>query len=377
MATCSSTEPKDDEIEVPVSVWFNSWWQSAKEKSTNALEFMKRDLVEFGQVLQQDASSALSSTTAVLKEKLQVDNEESVAGKARKGLNTLVHSVSGAFYPVKETDENEVLIIKNSQPIVLDHWQAELHKIKTEQSTFCHEPNGPPELYEAWLESFSLDEQNNEITDIMCNYPETRQIYTKLVPLAISNLEFWQRYFYRVHQLKLSEMRRAEIVGRAENNFEELKWEDEDEGQDGKKETKPITVKEPKHITQETPQTEVLTKVENLSCDEPETVNPVTEANPILTTNPTTIMKCDKSEAKKSNSTENNNHSDEESLPGSGITKLDFVQNGSTESSDKEGTTGDEWEKDFETEIKEIVKEDIQLGTTDEPVPEEDWEQWE
>lgn len=110
-----------------------------------------------------------------------MDNDESVAGRARIGLTTLVHSVSGAFYPINEPEENEVLMIHNSQPVRLDNWEADLRKIKTEFGTFCHEPNGPPELYEKWLVSFQIEDHNDEISQIMVDNPETRQIYSKLV----------------------------------------------------------------------------------------------------------------------------------------------------------------------------------------------------
>ncbi|GBO01491.1 hypothetical protein AVEN_15215-1 [Araneus ventricosus] len=59
------------------SSWWGSWpgWlQTAKEKSSNALEFMKRDLTEFTQVVQTDAVAAVSSTAAMLKEKLTIEN---------------------------------------------------------------------------------------------------------------------------------------------------------------------------------------------------------------------------------------------------------------------------------------------------------------
>ncbi|XP_063168263.1 BSD domain-containing protein 1 isoform X7 [Candoia aspera] len=163
--------------------WWRSWLQQSlqavKEKSTEALEFMKRDLTEFTQVVQHDTACTIAATASVVKEKLA----------------------------------------------------ARLYSLQSDPATYCNEPDGPPELFEAWLLHFSLEEKKGEISELLGNSPSIRSLYSKMVPVAVSHLEFWQRYFYKVHQLEQEEVRREALKQRAEQSVhsEEPGWEEEEE----------------------------------------------------------------------------------------------------------------------------------------------------
>ncbi|XP_035215556.1 BSD domain-containing protein 1-like [Stegodyphus dumicola] len=124
-------EGKDEENnnEASAGSWWGSWptWlQAAKEKSSTALEFMKRDLSEFSHVVQTDAVAAVSSTAALLKEKLTIDNAELVADKARQSITSVLETITDAFVPQKELEDAELMVIKNSEPVVMDWWQVRL-----------------------------------------------------------------------------------------------------------------------------------------------------------------------------------------------------------------------------------------------------------
>ena len=59
---------------------------------------------------------------------------------------------------------------------------------------------------------------------------QVRSLYTKLVPSAISHADFWQRYFYKIHQLEKDEERRAALKKRADASNHELEWDGDEEG---------------------------------------------------------------------------------------------------------------------------------------------------
>ena len=59
--------------------------------------------------------------------------------------------------------------------------QTHLYKIQTDPKTYCHEPEGPPELYENWLESFDINEYQEEMTKIMMTCSEVQNLYDKFV----------------------------------------------------------------------------------------------------------------------------------------------------------------------------------------------------
>ncbi|XP_044770403.1 BSD domain-containing protein 1 isoform X3 [Neomonachus schauinslandi] len=162
--------------------WWRSWlqqsYQAVKEKSSEALEFMKRDLTEFTQVVQHDAACTIVATASVVKEKLA----------------------------------------------------ARLYSLQSEPATYCNEPDGPPELFDAWLSQFCLEEKKGEISELLAGSPSIRALYTKMVPAAVSHSEFWHRYFYKVHQLEQEQARRDALKQRAEQSIsEEPGWEEEEE----------------------------------------------------------------------------------------------------------------------------------------------------
>ena len=48
------------------------------------------------------------------------------------------------------------------------------------------------------------------------------------VPLSVSNLDFWSRYYYRRHQLDAEEARRLELMRRADEvqGEKEIGWDE-------------------------------------------------------------------------------------------------------------------------------------------------------
>ncbi|XP_006862219.1 PREDICTED: BSD domain-containing protein 1 isoform X3 [Chrysochloris asiatica] len=108
--------------------------------------------------------------------------------------------------------------------------KARLYCLQSDPATYCNEPDGPPELFDAWLSKFCLEEKKGQISELLIGSPSIRALYTKMVPAAVSHSEFWHRYFYKVHQLEQEQARRDALKQRAEQSIsEEPGWEEEDE----------------------------------------------------------------------------------------------------------------------------------------------------
>lgn len=138
---------------------------------------------------------------------LKVETGSTALEKAKEGISGLLGSLTESLAgPRDEDDEKEMIIIKNSEPILLDRNQvsfnfgtfsfiyfsyihtltklfvkAELYAIQTSPKTFCHEPSGPPELYEEWLMNFKVSDHQDDLSELMINRPEMRNLYSKLV----------------------------------------------------------------------------------------------------------------------------------------------------------------------------------------------------
>ncbi|MFH4981612.1 hypothetical protein AB6A40_008321 [Gnathostoma spinigerum] len=75
-----------------------------------------------------------------------------------------------------------------------------LYSIQTDRNTFLSAPAGSADGYDEWLKLFRLEDHDKEISEMLRTCPPMRAIYQELVPSKVSNLEFWQRYFYKVLQ---------------------------------------------------------------------------------------------------------------------------------------------------------------------------------
>uniref|UniRef100_A0A8B9P245 BSD domain containing 1 n=1 Tax=Apteryx owenii TaxID=8824 RepID=A0A8B9P245_APTOW len=219
--------------------WWRSWlqqsYQAVKEKSTEALEFMKRDLAEFTQVVQHDTACTIAATASVVKDKLATEGPSGATEKVRKGISDFLGVISDTFAPSPDkTIDCDVITLMatptgTTEPY--DSAKARLYSLQSDPATYCNEPDGPAELLEAWLSQFNLEEKKGEISELLATSPSIRALYSKMVPVAVSHSEFWQRYFYKVHRLEQDEVRREALKQRVEQSMhrEEPGWEEDEE----------------------------------------------------------------------------------------------------------------------------------------------------
>jgi len=85
-----------------------------------------------------------------------------------------------------------------------------------------------------WKKDFHIQEKTDDISRLLTNVDKIREAHSKLVPVAVSYTDFWERYYYKLHKLNIEEERRAALVKRATNqnvDEEELGWDVEEEGE--------------------------------------------------------------------------------------------------------------------------------------------------
>ncbi|XP_050717413.1 BSD domain-containing protein 1-like isoform X2 [Eriocheir sinensis] len=219
-----------------------SWWgwiQSAKEKvvsqSSEVLEFVKKDIDEFTKVVSEEASSMVSSTATTLKEKLRLDEDDSAANTMKKSVSGFLNHVAEVFTPPPDDADQEAIVIRNQQPVILNRLQAAIYAVSQDAATYLTDPEGEESQYEAWLSTFDLESRQAELSDLLVNNQPLRHHYTTLVPAQVSHVVFWHRYFYKVNQLEAAEEKRKVLKERAEkmSTDTDLVWdEDEDFGGD-------------------------------------------------------------------------------------------------------------------------------------------------
>ncbi|XP_027023711.2 BSD domain-containing protein 1 isoform X1 [Tachysurus fulvidraco] len=217
--------------------WFQQSFQSIKDKSSEAIEFIKRDLTEFSTVVQHDTACSIVATANAVKSKLAVEGSSETTEKVKKSLSNILGVITDTLAPPPDKTIDCDVITLVATPAgtteVYDSTKARLYTVQADPATYCNEPDGPPEQFDSWLSTFSLEEKKAEISELLVNSPSIRALYTKMVPAAVAHSEFWQRYFYKVYQLDQEEARRVALKRRAEETTqsESLGWEEEEEDQ--------------------------------------------------------------------------------------------------------------------------------------------------
>ncbi|XP_034530968.1 BSD domain-containing protein 1 [Notolabrus celidotus] len=255
--------------------WWGGWlqqsFQAVKEKSTEALEFIKRDLTEFSTVVQHDTTCSLVATATAVKNKLAVEGSSETTEKVKKSLSSFLGVITDTLAPPPDKTIDCDVITLVATPAgtteVYDSSKARLYSLQADPATYCNEPDGPPEKFENWLSTFSLEDNKRQISELLVNSPSIRALYNKMVPAAVAHSEFWQRYFYKVFQLDQEESRRLALKQRAEQTThqETLGWEEEEEDDF-------IGASSSTHL-------DFTTKLDNISTD-----LPLTSTTPIRTT---------------------------------------------------------------------------------------------
>uniref|UniRef100_A0A3Q4GVA0 BSD domain containing 1 n=1 Tax=Neolamprologus brichardi TaxID=32507 RepID=A0A3Q4GVA0_NEOBR len=220
--------------------WWGGWlqqsFQAVKDKSSEALEFIKRDLTEFSTVVQHDTACSIAATATAVRNKLAVEGSSETTEKVKKSLSSFLGVISDTLAPPPDKTIDCDVITLVATPAgtteVYDSSKARLYSLQADPATYCNEPDGPPEQFESWLSTFSLEDKKGEISELLVNSPSIRALYTKMVPAAVAHSEFWHRYFYKVFQLDQEEARRLALKQRAEQSAhtETLGWEEEEEG---------------------------------------------------------------------------------------------------------------------------------------------------
>ncbi|CAF99045.1 unnamed protein product, partial [Tetraodon nigroviridis] len=201
--------------------WWGGWLQQSlqavKDKSSEALEFLKRDLTEFSTVVQHDTTCSIVATANAVRSKLATEGSSETTEKLKKSISGFLGVISETLAPPPDKTIDCDVITLMATP--------------TGTTEVYDSSKGPPEQFENWLSTFRLEEMKGEISELLVNSPSIRALYTKMVPAAVSHSEFWQRYFYKVFQLDQEEARRVALKQRAEQiaHTETLGWEEEEE----------------------------------------------------------------------------------------------------------------------------------------------------
>jgi len=216
--------------------------QMVKSKSMEVMKAVTEDFGEVKETLGQyaepikGAGGVLKNTIQELDEATDEMAEAAIQG-VTKGATSLWRVASGyANQMLFEEEETPVLVGSNSEPIILDRLQAQLHALASDSFTYTQDPDRTDcssEEWTAYLADLDLDKRQGEISDLMINNSNVRKHYSSLVPASVQHKLFWGRYFYKVHLIEKQEVKRQVLKKRAEqtkaDSDSEINWDEEDD----------------------------------------------------------------------------------------------------------------------------------------------------
>ncbi|CAH2231920.1 BSD domain-containing protein 1-like [Pararge aegeria] len=183
--------------------WWDSWISSAKTKSAEVYTMVKKDLDEIGSAVKSEASHVFSSTSNVIGKTLKLDSPESTANVMKKSLSSFIGQVSTVLNPEPDDEDDTEVILSSGDTTMLSTYKKELEALQRVDATYIV-PAYSPE-FDAWRSSLENPESviapSSAIRRLETN-PILKAEYEKLVPDAVSNEDFWERYLFRVALLQ-------------------------------------------------------------------------------------------------------------------------------------------------------------------------------
>ena len=148
-----------------------------------------------------------------------------LTNKAKNKFSEVITSIADAFLMNRNyyEDDDQMYVFNGDKLVAIDRWQQLLAQIQTDPNTYCREPSGPPEHYESWLMTFNLIDYQRQMDHLLKTVPQMHEFYAQLVPSSLSDVEFWHRFYYRVHQLRESERKKIENKSSQTETKESLK----------------------------------------------------------------------------------------------------------------------------------------------------------
>ncbi|KAG7280704.1 hypothetical protein CRUP_004504 [Coryphaenoides rupestris] len=176
--------------------WWGGWLQQSiqavKDKSSEAYEFIKRDLTEFSNVVQHDTACSIVATASAVRSKLAVEGSSETTEKVKKGLSSFLGVITDTLAPPPDKTIDCDVITLVATPTgtteVYDSNKARLYSLQADPATYCNEPDGPPEQFDSWLSSFSLEERKGVTSELLVNSASSSDSFRILAEIFLQGL---------------------------------------------------------------------------------------------------------------------------------------------------------------------------------------------
>lgn len=215
-----------------------------KSKSMEVMKAVQEDLGEVKTTMTPVAASVRGAGGSIMNTVKELDEvtddmAEAAINGVTKSASSFWNMASGyasQMFTEDDLESTAVLVGSDSEPIILDRLQAQLHALGSDPTTYTKDPDPQDALAEDWtsyLATLDLDSRQGEISELMINSAHIRKNYSNLVPSTVPHKLFWARYFFKVHLIEKQEVKRQVLKKRAEqakvDSDSEINWDEDEE----------------------------------------------------------------------------------------------------------------------------------------------------
>lgn len=193
-STSSATSPSADETAVASGgggwgIW--GWVESAKSKSKEVLEAVKKDLDELSTVVKEEAQAA--------SEVFGLNQSDSTVGVMKKSFSTFLGQMTEVLVPPMEDEEAEPVMITKDGLVALTGFAKHLAELQANDATYLNEPDSTlASQYQRWLEVVEQDQFTEQrLTKQLTTSQILNEKYLNLVPTKVAHMDFWKRYLFK------------------------------------------------------------------------------------------------------------------------------------------------------------------------------------
>lgn len=218
------------------SSWWSSLVETAKGKSSVALEIMQKDLSEFTSVMTNDTNELLAKAPSVSVPKpvqSLMSGLSYVLTDGQDDESNKIVSNEDENSNKKEDQKSKKKGNENTISNVRERFRCDLKELESNQETYLIESSDESVLLDQFNKN--QDKYKSEISSLMIEKDSIRLVYSQLVPAQISNETFWSRYFFRVSQLEKENEKRIKLLERTsasekkQDEEDTLNWDDDEE----------------------------------------------------------------------------------------------------------------------------------------------------
>uniref|UniRef100_A0A2M4BLU0 BSD domain-containing protein n=1 Tax=Anopheles marajoara TaxID=58244 RepID=A0A2M4BLU0_9DIPT len=178
------------------SSWWGSWIDTARTKSASVLEAVKNDLTELSTVVKSEATSA----SEALGRTLHLGEPDSTVGAMKKSFSSFLGQVTEALVPSLEDDEEtEAVLITADGTVTLTGFHKHLAELQAREDTYLEEPADElREKYKRWMEVVEQEQFTEpRLSKHLASSTILNEKYVTLVPSRVAHMEFWKRYLFK------------------------------------------------------------------------------------------------------------------------------------------------------------------------------------